>query len=36
MCERAAEEDPWELKDVPYLFRTRKMCERVAEKILGI
>ena len=32
MCERAVEEDPWELKDDPYHFRTEKMCERVVEK----
>ena len=32
MCGRAAEEDPWELKDVPYHFQTEKMCEGVVEK----
>ena len=32
MCERAVRKDPWQLKDVPYYFRTEKMCERVVEK----
>ena len=32
MCEKAIEENPWCLKDVPAHFRTEKICERTVEK----
>ena len=31
MCEKAVEDGPWHLKNVPDYFKTQEMCEKAVE-----
>ena len=32
MCDKAVDCNPWQLKEIPYHFKTEDMCKRNAEK----